>query len=251
MTDRIRGVRLKIKQSREHIVGVGKMIPLFCESRPYTIETKPHPVAQIHHTTLYLARVQPVPDDIKLVVGDAIHNLRSSLDHLAWQLVEANGGTPSRKTYFPISESYEKYINSVSNGVLEGMSVDAQKLIGDCQRHASKNDTLWVIHELDRIDKHRLLITVVSTMDKWGVDVMKGQTMWFDENRFWPLVPGREIVNIPTSTYSREKPENFKLGIDVGFGETEIAEGELVLPALTKMADFVDSLVNKFEKFLI
>lgn len=60
-----------------------------------TIGTKPHPVAQIHHTTLYVAGVQPVPDDIKLVVGDAIHNLRSSLDHLAWQLVEATDPAPS------------------------------------------------------------------------------------------------------------------------------------------------------------
>jgi len=116
-----------------------------------------------------------------------------------------------------------------------------------------KYDALSVRAKPNRTTKKlsKFLRTVVSTMDKWGVDVMKGQTMWFDENRFWPLVPGREIVNIPTSTYSREKPENFKLGIDVAFGETEIAEGELVLPALTKMADFVDSLVNKFEKFLI
>jgi hypothetical protein len=131
------------------------------------------------------------------------------------------------------------------------MSVEAQKLIGNCQRHATNDDTLWIIQELDRVDKHRLLITVVSTMDKWGVDVLKGQTMWFDENRFWPLVPGREIGNIPSSTYNREKPENFKLGIDIAFGETGTAEGELVFPALSKMADYVDSLVSTFQTLLI
>jgi hypothetical protein len=59
------------------------------------------------------------------------HNLRSSLDHLAWQLVEANGGAPSDKpgqqTAFPIRD------------VLPESPTDAN---------------LWHLHRLDIIDKH-------------------------------------------------------------------------------------------------
>ncbi len=40
-----------------------------------------------------------------VVVGDVIHNLRSALDHLAWQLVILDGGQPNDSTQFPIYES--------------------------------------------------------------------------------------------------------------------------------------------------
>ena len=37
-----------------------------------------------------------------LILGDLLHNLRSALDHLAWQLVVDGGGTPSQDTNFPV-----------------------------------------------------------------------------------------------------------------------------------------------------
>ena len=43
----------------------------------------------------------PIPVDLSLVIGDAVHNLRSALDHLAWQLVLANGQTPTTQTAYP------------------------------------------------------------------------------------------------------------------------------------------------------
>jgi hypothetical protein len=37
--------------------------------------------------------------------NDAVHNLRSALDYLAWQLVEVNGNTPNEKTCFCIGSA--------------------------------------------------------------------------------------------------------------------------------------------------
>src|ERR1700686_281492 len=96
VSDRIHGVRLKIERAKKHIRDLGVRIRMFCESDAYTIGVKPHPIAEIQQTTLYFASVDPIPDDISLIIGDAVHNLRSSLDHLAWQLVLANGGISSR-----------------------------------------------------------------------------------------------------------------------------------------------------------
>lgn len=36
-----------------------------------------------------------------VLIGDVVHNLRSALDHLAWQLVLRNGGESSWRTQFP------------------------------------------------------------------------------------------------------------------------------------------------------
>jgi hypothetical protein len=109
---------------------------------------------------------------------------------------------------------------------------------------------VW-LHDLDRIDKHRLLIAVASTMDKWGVDVMKGCTMWFDENRFYPLEVGYEVVNIPNSTYKATAPGSFSLNVDVAFGKPEIANDYLVLDLLRKMEKTVEDVLAKFEPFLV
>jgi len=131
------------------------------------------------------------------------------------------------------------------------MRPGAEKVLSAVQPYSTGDDTLWIIHELDRIDKHRLLIAVAWAMDKWGVDVFKGQTMWFNEERFFPLVLGYEIGNIPTSTYNAQPHEDFKLAVDVAFGKPEIVEGQLVLSTLNQLVNFVDALVGKFEGFLL
>ena len=40
-----------------------------------------------------------------IVLGDVIHNLRSALDHVVWQLVLLNGATPGPGNQWPICRS--------------------------------------------------------------------------------------------------------------------------------------------------
>jgi hypothetical protein len=180
-------------------------------------------------------------------MGDVVHNLRSSLDHLAWQLVEAGGGTPGRQTYFPITESVKKYKAAIKSGAIEGMSAGARKLVEASQRYATNDDTLWNIHELDRIDKHRLLIPVATSLNQWGVSVL-GTKLYWSKERF-VLEPGYEIASMPTSTYE-EHHKHFTLSVDVAFGQTEIIGGKPVLETLHQMARFVKAFVGAFEPFL-
>lgn len=246
---RIDGIRLKIQRAKNHIDDLEEAIRAFIKSKPYTIGTKPHPVAEIEHTTLFVSTIEQVPFALSLIVGDAVHNLRSSLDHLAWQLVEAGGGIPNTDTYFPICETAHQFASAIGRGDVSKMRTGAESVVLSLQPCTTGDTTLVMLNELDRIDKHRLLIAVASTMDKWGVDVFNGQTMWFNENRFLPLAIGYEIANIPNSTYA-QSPQAFKLSIDVTFGKPEIAEGNLVLETVQQMADQVDAIVNKLEPFL-
>jgi hypothetical protein len=38
------------------------------------------------------------------IAGDVFHNLRTALDHVAWQFVLLEGGTPNETTTFPLLE---------------------------------------------------------------------------------------------------------------------------------------------------
>jgi hypothetical protein len=245
MADRIQSVRLKIERAKEHITYLEGAIGEFRDSHPYTLVPKEKP--EIGHTALCVEEVHPVPGRISLIIGDVVHNLRSSLDHLAWQLVEAGGGMPGRGTYFPISECVKKYTTTVTNGAIEGMPTGACKLIEASQRYVTGDDTLWHIHELDRIDKHRLLITAATLLNQWGVSTM-GTLLFWDEEPFI-LEPGHVIVNIPTSTYGKYY-KHFQLSVDVAFGQTEVAGCQPVVETLDQMADFVNAFVGTFEPFL-
>jgi hypothetical protein len=250
MADRLAGVRLKIERAKKHILDLDEAIRVFKESQPYTIGAKPHHVPQIQHTTLFVASVQPVPSNISPIIGDAVHNLRSSLDHLAWQLVESGGGSPNKNTHFPIchgAQGAHKYQTAIGKGEIKRVSPGAERVLSAVQPYVTGDDTLWIIQELDNIDKHRLLITIVSTMKKIGIDVIRGHTLWLHEGRFFPLVAGSDLVSVPDD----KADQNYKLGIDIAFGEPEIIKGNLVIFVLNQMVDFVYNLVGKFEGFLV
>ena len=249
--DRVSRVRLKIKRAEKHIDDLEIAIQRFIDSKPYKIGAKPHPVVAIEHTTLFIEEVKPVPNDIALILGDAIHNLRSALDHLAWQLVEAGGGTPSKETYFPICETPQQYASALGKGEIKRMRTGAEKVLSSVQPHQTSDQTLWLLHQLDIVDKHRLLLTIGAFMDKWGVDFAVGKTMWLSDHRFVPLVAGNDITNILTSTYNKHLPEQFALGLDMAFGEPEVAEGDLVLQTVKKLLAFVNGLVSRFQQFLV
>jgi hypothetical protein len=49
------------------------------------------------------------PMYLGVLVGDFLHNLRCTLDHLVWQLVHLNDQEPSERNQFPIFDTVERY----------------------------------------------------------------------------------------------------------------------------------------------
>jgi hypothetical protein len=248
---RIDGIRLKIERAKQHIRELDAAIRSFGDSEPYTLALKHKP--EIHHVALYVSSMQPIPQSIAPIIGDAIHNFRSAFDHLAWQLVEVGGGIPNKDTFFPICQTPQQYSSAIGKGEIRKIPMGAKKILSDIQPNNGGDQTIWHIHELDRIDKHRLLITTEVGFPKWRIviDKIRGLEIGWDEPRPVPLVVGYEVVNVPTDTYHRTGHENFKLSVDVAFGQSEIVPGKPVLETLNHMADFVDGIVRQLEPFLI
>jgi hypothetical protein len=246
---RIDGVRLKIERAKKHISDLDVSIRAFCDSEPYSLGIKEHP--EIAQVALHVRNIEPIPDEIALVIGDAVHNLRSALDHLSWQLVEAGGGTPSRSTYFPICQTAQQYTSAIVQGEINKMRPGAEIVTRAVQPYETGDDTLWHIHELDRIDKHRLILTVTTVLRDWQLAIQPGWDVKFDVTPGDPLIDGYEIVRIPATTSHPQAHKGFKLGLDVAFGESEIVAGKPVFETLNGMADFVGSLITNFEPFLL
>src|ERR1700687_47569 len=91
---------VKIERAKEHIRNLEAEINAFWTPDRYAIAPEVD-----HRTGDEVFKIHgnlEVPARWGCIVGEVVHNLRSALDHLAWQLVLANGGTPNRATEFPI-----------------------------------------------------------------------------------------------------------------------------------------------------
>jgi hypothetical protein len=103
----------------------------------------------------------PIRKEWSAMVGDCVHNLRSCLDHLAWQLVLLAGNDPTISTEFPVFKDSGLF-KKKAGPKMDGMSSTAMRLIEDVQPFNTRQpeaeiDDLWLIHELSNIDKHRRL----------------------------------------------------------------------------------------------
>lgn len=92
-----------------------------------------------------------------------MHQLRTSLDHLLFALVVANGSTPTDRQQFPIASTPQKFTEAVKRGDIAGVSASAQALIEAIQPYQPTQPNpplLSLLRDWNNIDKHRLLVVV-------------------------------------------------------------------------------------------
>jgi hypothetical protein len=235
----------------------------FFDSNPYTIEIKYDPkTRQYVH---YLTSVRDVPNNIPVIAGEVLYNLRSALDHLAFQLVLANAGTPTDKTCFPIFDSAQKY-KTLSPRKVKGMSHAAIKAIAGIKPYKGGNDTLWRLHKLNNIDKHRLLVTVgaqFTALDLSPIFQRNMQNLTRDDpqfsgltlapfwvrpsDRLFPLKVGAELfIGAPDS----EVDKDLQFAFEIALSEPQIVEGEPIIETLEGMANLTENIVSDLSPLL-
>jgi hypothetical protein len=90
------GCRLKLARADQHLKALDQEIDWFLKRNPQLFTHERN--AQTGEDLLWtLTRTNP-PDEWSCIVGDVLYNLRSCLDHLAWQLVLLAGNEPSTDT---------------------------------------------------------------------------------------------------------------------------------------------------------
>lgn len=131
---------------------------------------------------------QPPADPFGLLIGDCLHNLRSALDLLAYALA---GPKPlpqdiAEASEFPIfgdeSRSGKSGVGPDlfrDHGLAKIASWDpkAKTVIEGLQPYkrgnAYRTHPLWILHELDRVNKHRLLHTAVAAFEGFYMEPSK------------------------------------------------------------------------------
>lgn len=109
------------------------------------------------------------PTEWGAIVGEIAHDLRSALDGLVWQLIILNGIDPetlrSPKPSFPIffqaTGGNESFSGRGRSLIHDRIRPEHEARIEALQPYNCPTDpsdsTLWVLHELNNADKHRLI----------------------------------------------------------------------------------------------
>lgn len=105
-----------------------------------------------------------IPHRLNTLIGEFVHDTRSSLDHLAQQLVLNARGQPTRETRFPLltepltNDQGERVQPCIVGGITEAaktvVSVAQPYNLGKTYR----THPLWRLNKLWNIDKHRDVI---------------------------------------------------------------------------------------------
>jgi hypothetical protein len=158
------GVWTKVERAKKHIADMNRAVGIFDNSGAYKIGTKHDPYTR--KLIYYLTGVEEVPTEITQVASDAIGNLITALDHLAFCLYrEHTPGGAGRGVQFPIARdatTMAKYKSSCA-GKVKGIAphvADAMFALEAYQ--GGKAHQLWVLNELNNLSKHRALIAVGS-----------------------------------------------------------------------------------------
>jgi len=163
---------------------------------------------------------------------------------------------------FPIFDDATKYERGSPRRV-RGMKQDAIDAINSTKPYKDGNDTLWLLHTLNIIDKHRYLILVGSALQ--GVDVgavvshdFKAAFPQFDSmpilHTFFPPADRKFPLEVDDELYvdaqDAEVNNDMKYEFDVAIDEPGITEGEPLIKTLQDMVDLVDKLVTDFARLL-
>ncbi|MGH8147146.1 MAG: hypothetical protein ACREPY_12510 [Rhodanobacteraceae bacterium] len=265
--DRLQSAAAKLARAREHVDAITACVREYLNSTPYVISTTRE--SDTNRLTYFVASVKPTPTRVSALIGDAIHNLRSALDHVAYQLVWVAVGTPpSTRVYFPIGDNRERYLEQRRHQ-LKGALSDAIAAVDAVKPYHGGNDLLWQLHKLNNIDKHRMLLTAGSVYQSFNIgprmsrdlrnlmaDVHDGSSetdfpsvnlFLQPKNKKFPLEAGdRLLTDLPDA----EPDPTLQFQFSLSFGEQGIVYGEPIIETMAAMLKCVEELLSTFKSHL-
>ncbi len=197
--------RLKFDHGAMHLTMLRSMVADYLASNPYRISTSPDASPGEH--ILWLEVLEAPSPEISLTLGDCLHDFRSALDHLMWQLVIATGGQPTANTQFPIFWSPLLFSSRAGKMTRPLKDQAALKFIETQQPFATtldRVDPLWYLHELSNRDKHQLLQVIALYIDNFPFGpywMMPNDRLRID---YGPFMFGRQVLaHIPFDMVAR------------------------------------------------
>ena len=182
----LESAKLKLIRASEHIKRIGQQVAAYSGSDSHTVVTLPHGTDRIS------VREEP-PLGISILAGEVVYQIRSALDHLAFDLVKLNhtgGPLPANwgdSCFFPLWLNIPKKptVYNCFSHILPGISKTAFTFIEAAQpyRGGALGNHLRLLAYLSNLDKHRYLsLTKARLSTNERIATSRVGTPWLEES---------------------------------------------------------------------
>jgi hypothetical protein len=257
------GVFAKLDRAKQHVTNLDDALRAFRQSGPPEVGEQDDP--NTGEKIYYAKSVPTIPDAVHLIAGDALHNLRASLDHLALQLRRAGlfrTTTAETRIQFPIRASAQD-CEADLNREEQATRPDVTNLIRAIEPYqGGLGNDLWLLNELNNIDKHRTLLVIggaclyisLGTLSGGQVppafagdyvpDTRCGTGTFFRSSRpVCPVQVGTPLHVCPADAVPRREVH---FDFAVALGEPEIVKGQPLLRTIHELVEAVEGVIQQF-----
>jgi hypothetical protein len=171
MAEISRGATLKVERANKHIAELRK--DLIALEEKYTSHIEVDPNTGFQHLIHSVPDLELTLQNLSLVVGDAIHNLRTALDFAWFDTVKRIGALKSSRDTrkFPVRKTRKELEDALHGIEIDTLCPDLFKLLVSEIKpyegpHAS---VVCILHNLDIADKHMLPLELSSLAEIRGI----------------------------------------------------------------------------------
>lgn len=162
MTNVFPGPRLKIDRARHHVSELQQLLEGLATSNMFRLTARGNSIG--------VEIDKDFPPQVPLLIGDAIHNLRSALDIMICALVTLCGGTITTRTQFLFRPTLPELLKDADKDSLKGVDrAIIAFIVQNIKPYRGGHNSLYALHELDILDKHKLVIPVAVATGIAGV----------------------------------------------------------------------------------
>lgn len=243
--------RLKLERADEHTRNLHATFATYAFENPYRALVHLDP-QNGQRVWVDIEAVVPLPASLGLMLGDAIHNFRCALDHVAWELVGLDGGTQDKFTKFPMGDSRKSY-ESTARGMKTPRQDTKQFFIDAAAYPNGSGELLYALNCLDNADKHHVITPVAHASQVEGVTFINLATG--DRERRGPLLTQPSFGDSATLIEAEpgwgiDATDNIDPTPDIFFGKVDIVPDEPVSGTLARFYMEVADTIRQATDFV-
>jgi hypothetical protein len=252
MTD---SATLKVDRAAKHVADLNE---LFRKQRPFSYIFEKN--TKTGECATFAKKNEAVIDQAALISGDAVHNLRSALDHVYWDIVSPFATTDGdrRQVQFPFCEGPTRLDKAVKKALADRVGPNFEAVLKGLRPHGKPggNELLYLIHELDILDKHRLLVPT-GDYTRLSSDLIRRQVpdfpinfpvIQFSQNRrdvVWRVQPmnrhEQRAADIPASGILEQE---LNVPVEIVFAIPSLGNLRPMVPTLNALVDVAKEAIS-------
>lgn len=249
MSDLFRDAYRKIERANKHVLDIEYRVAAFCASNAHKLVSDFDSTTGLHK--IRFERGENIPYLINLFFGDAVHNLRASLDH-AWAqaILALDPSAKIGKLHFPVADMRKGCETALDDREQEHATAITttagqrlrETILEVIQPYGAVDNPFRMTSKMDNIDKHRMLLTLFVQEGAYFQRVTSGNL----------IIEGIEIRNVGSKgAFFGSQDEikgNMKPTVNVLINETFLPKRMPLVPTLKSVGKVVSEAVEAIDR---